>query len=279
MKVIAMSSCAGSPKFAAKGAGEYAFSMGYPAPEDGYAAAQWAFKSRGWTRAYLLIDQFLDYCKTSGAGFEQRFKELGGTIVLKDTFSNPDPSIATQISKLKKVVGKVDVIMHASFPPGGASAIRQIRAAGIDLPMVSGDGHDGAFWMDATPNLSNWYTMDYGSIHGDDPRPEFNELCDAIEKRYGERPIASNVSTGYDVGQAFILALERTGGKTDGDSLKRAIESFKCENFMTGKVSFSPELHACQGRDYYVVETQNGKRSYLEKVQQGLLPNLRDFVK
>lgn len=274
-----MSSCAGSPKFAAKGAGEYAFSMGYPAPEDGYAAAQFAVKSKQWKKAYLLIDTFIDYSKTAGAGFEKRFTDLGGTIVLKDTFSNPDPSIATQVSKLRKVVSEIDFIMLSSFPPGGASAIRQIRAAGIDLPMVGPDGHDGDFWMDATPNLSNWYTVDYGSIHGDDPRPVFNELLDALEKKYGERPIASNVATGYDVGQAFLLAIKRSGGKTDGDSIKKAIENFKNEDFLTGKVTFTPKLHACQGRDYYVVETQNGKRSYLETLKQEAIPNLRDFVK
>jgi len=276
---VAFSSCAGSPKFAAKGAGEYAFSMGYPAPEDGYAAAQFAVRSRGWTKAYLLTDQFIDYCKTVGAGFEERFTNLGGTIVLKDTFSNPDPSIAVQVTKLRQVADKIDFIMLASFPPGGASAIRQIRAAGIDLPMVGPDGHDGDFWMAATPNLSNWYTVDYGSVHGDDPRPEFNEVMDAIEKKYGERPNVSNFSTGYDVGKAFILAIERSGGKTDGDSIKKAVESFKDENFLTGKVSFSPQLHACQGRDYYVVETHNGKRSYLEIIKPEAIPNLREFVK
>jgi branched-chain amino acid transport system substrate-binding protein len=279
MKVVAMSSCGGSPKFAAKGAGEYTFSMGYPSVEDGYAAAQWSVKSRGWTKAYLLTDQMLEYSKAAGAGFEERFKQLGGTLILKDTFSNADPSIATQVTKLNKVKDEIDFIMLASFPPGGASAIRQIRASGIDVPMVGPDGHDGDFWMDATPNLSNWYTVNYGSIHGDDPRPVFNEMVEAIGKRYGERPIASNFSTGYDVGQAFILAIERSGGKTDGDSIKEAIEGFRDEPFLTGKVTFKPDLHACQGRDYYVVETQNGKRSFLEILKQEATPNLRDFVK
>jgi branched-chain amino acid transport system substrate-binding protein len=261
------------------GGGEYAFSMGYPAPEDGYAAAQWAFENKGWKRAFVLEDTFIDYCKTLARGFAERFKNLGGTIVGWETFSNPDPSIATQINKLKQIKDKVDFIMHASFPPGGASAIRQIRAAGIDLPMVGGDGHDGDFWMDATPNLSNWYTMDYGSIHGDDPRPVFNEACDAIQKKYGVRPIASNFSCGYDVGQSFILALIKTNGNTEGPKLLKAIESFENENFLTGKVTFTSKKHACQGRDYYVVQTQNGKRTFLEIVKPTAVPNLWTFVK
>jgi len=253
--------------------------MGYPAPEDGYAAAQWAVSSRGWKKAYLLTDTLIDYTKTAGAGFEERFTNMGGKIVLKDTFSSTDPSIAVQLGKLKKFKDEIDFIMLASFPPGGASAIRQIRAAGINLPILAPDGHDGDFWMGATPNLSNFYTVDYGSIHGDDPRPIFNEMADAIEKKYGVRPIASNFSTGYDVAQAFILALQKTNGNTQGDAIKKAIESFSREDFLTGQVTFSSKLHACQGRDYYVVETQNGKRSYLEMVKQQALPNLREFIK
>ena len=32
--------------------------------------------------------------------------------------------------------------------PGGATATKQIRAAGINLPIIGGAGFDGTFWLE-----------------------------------------------------------------------------------------------------------------------------------
>jgi len=42
--------------------------------------------------------------------------------------------------------GKVDAIVFCSYLPGGSSAIRQIRAAGIDLPILASSTFDGTYW-------------------------------------------------------------------------------------------------------------------------------------
>ncbi|MBW1714128.1 MAG: ABC transporter substrate-binding protein, partial [Deltaproteobacteria bacterium] len=226
---------------------------------------------------YVLIDQILDYSKTGAAGFEVRFKEMGGEIVGKDNFQNQDVSIATQITKLKKVIDKVDCIYLSSIPPGGGSAIRQIRAAGIDLPIISPGAMGGDLWMKATPNLSNFYVVNYGSIYGDDPRPLFNDMVKYVATKC---PVVdSELVTAYSVGEAFFLAIERAKGKTDGDSLKKALEAFKDEPFLTGAITFTPEMHASQGRDVYITQSVDGKVSYLEKVELGAIPNLKDFLK
>jgi branched-chain amino acid transport system substrate-binding protein len=61
----------------------------------------------------------------------------GGKIVDRDTFKNSDASLASQVTRLRTAMaaGKVDAIVFCSYLPGGSSAIRQIRAAGIDLPI------------------------------------------------------------------------------------------------------------------------------------------------
>lgn len=277
-QVPAMSFCAGSAKYNVKAGGDYAFSMGYPAAEDGYAAAEFAI-DQGWTSAWVINDEGFDYSKHAAKGFVEHYEALGGTVVGSETFLPGDASIATQVSRMKAKSDEYDCIFLGSFPPQGAAAIRQIRAAGLDQPMLGGDGHDGDFWMESVPDLSDWYTVDYGSIHGDDPRAEFNQLYDDIEKEFGERPIASNAACGYSVGQAFIKALQETGGSTDGPALLKALESFKDVPLLTGDTTFTTSAHSCQGRTYYVVETQNGTRGYLSTVENTSLPDLSTYVK
>lgn len=44
-----------------------------------------------------------------------------------------------------------------SLQPGGAAAVRQIRATGIKMSMIAATSMDGNFWLDAVPDLSDFY--------------------------------------------------------------------------------------------------------------------------
>ena len=71
------------------------------------------------------------------------------------------------------------VIALCSYPGGGAQALAAIRNAGVKTPVISGFGLDGAFWLGAVPNLSNFYTVTYASVFGDDPNSKVVELLAA----------------------------------------------------------------------------------------------------
>ena len=89
-----------------------------------------------------------------------------------DTFKNEDASIAAQITRIKSLPQEPDAIMLCSMMPGVVSAIRQIRAAGIKSMIINGSGVDGSYWLNAVPDLSNFYVPVQGSIYGDDPNPK-----------------------------------------------------------------------------------------------------------
>jgi branched-chain amino acid transport system substrate-binding protein len=64
----------------------------------------------------------------------------------EDTFLNSDASIDAQITRINGLSAEPDVIMFCSYAPGGPSAIRQLRAAGIDQPIITGESMDGDYW-------------------------------------------------------------------------------------------------------------------------------------
>ncbi len=77
--------------------------------------------------------------------------------------------------------------MLCTMMPGAVSAIKQIRAAGIKSMILNGSGVDGSYWLNAVPDLSNFYVPVQGSIYGDDPNPKVNEFNTEVQ---GGRPAA-----------------------------------------------------------------------------------------
>src|SRR5207244_2938958 len=126
--------------------------------------AEWAYKVKHWRNAYTITDTTIDTEKQTCTAFRQRWQGLGGKGLGQDTFQQNDPSVAAQITRMKSVRKKLDVFALCSYQPGAAKALRQIRAAGINTPMVGGEDWDGTYWQKAVPNLSNVNFVTYGSI-------------------------------------------------------------------------------------------------------------------
>src|SRR3984885_16050444 len=93
------------------------------------------------------------------------------TLAGSDTFKNDDASIASQITRIKSLPKEPDAIMLCTMMPGAVSAIKQIRASGIKSMILNGSGVDGSYWLNAVPDLSNFYVPGQGSIFGAAPNP------------------------------------------------------------------------------------------------------------
>jgi branched-chain amino acid transport system substrate-binding protein len=241
--IISVSLCAGDPKMGVVGVGSLSFSASMAAQAEGAALAQFSAKDKGFKSAYILLDDSIEYDKSLCAGFEWLFPTLGGTIAGKDTFKNGDPTIASQITRLSNLVKttKVDEIMLCSYIPGGASALRQLRAAGIDLPVMSGVGMDGTFWLESVPQLKEYYTAVQASIF-DDPRPDVKALDDAFKAKYGKRPINQHAFPIYVWLQLWAKAAT-TANSTDGKAVVAEMEKYKNEPTALGPRSFSHDTH------------------------------------
>jgi branched-chain amino acid transport system substrate-binding protein len=221
--------------------------------------AQQAYTTQKLRRPYLLEDTTIQYSKSLCDEFEKAWDKIGGagTIAGKDTFKNTDPSIASQVSKIK--ASDADFVVMCSYPPGGASAIRQLRTAGVQLPIHGGSAFDGTFWTKAVPDLSNFFHPAMTSSAGDDPNKAVNDLLAAV-KFDGS---ASYVMFGYEVIETIKRGIE-IGGSTEGPALAKAIESFQDEPLLTGPTSYSASCHAPIARPLAMMTIEGGKAKFLE---------------
>src|SRR5262249_48577602 len=118
--------CAEDAKAGAQGVGPHSFTASVAANVQGAAIGEWAYKTLNARTAYVLLDDTIQYDKSTCAGFDWRFTQLAGTSIIgEDSFKNGDPSIASQITRIKALPKAPDVIMLCSYVPGGASAARQ----------------------------------------------------------------------------------------------------------------------------------------------------------
>jgi branched-chain amino acid transport system substrate-binding protein len=281
-KMVVFSFCASDAKMGVQGIGPYAFTMSNSSLTSGASMAEWAWGKKSWRSAYLLLDTKIEYDKAICGGFKTRWQKLGGKLLGEDTFKQDDASIASQITREQQVAsskGKVDFMMVCSYGGGALSAIRQIRAAGIETPLGGGDSMDGDYWAKGIPHLTDHYTGTYGSIFGDDPRPRYNEFFDrAAKANGGERLPISLVICGYSVIEAYMLAIQRAGS-IDSDKVLAELNKFNNEDLAVGPTTFTPELHINLTRPQAIMGIRDGKGYFVDLIQLPEAPPLQLIFK
>jgi branched-chain amino acid transport system substrate-binding protein len=228
--------------------------------------AEWAFNKQGWKTSYVLTDNTISFTKSLCGSFAKRWKELAGDkgLLGEDVFLNNDPSIAAQASRISALGTKPDFVVLCSYAPGGPSAIRQLRAAGLDQPVLTGESMDGDYWAGTVPGLSNFYVVDYGSVYGDDPDSKVNDFFKRYEKEYGQRSDASYSLRGYSLIQAWAKAATKAGS-FDADKVAAVLDTFKDEDLVIGPTTYSADLHIQTTRPMTIVQAKDGKFSAVGK--------------
>lgn len=262
--IISIFLCAESVLAGIQGIGKYSFSSSILAAVQGATIAEWGWKKRGWRTAYLLLDDVLEYNKGICYGFDWMWREvLGGEIVGHDVYQNEDPSIQAQVDRIRALPEEPDIIENCSYIPGGASAIKQIRAAGIKAPIGGGSSMTGVYWQDSVPGLSAHFVPEQASIYGDDPRPAVQEFLKKYEAKFGEKVNNQYAFPGYVVFEMWAKAVEKAGS-FDTDAVVEALETFREEPVLVGTRTFTDQLHHQNFAPYLIMETTNNQPAVID---------------
>jgi branched-chain amino acid transport system substrate-binding protein len=273
--VVSFSLCAGDYKFGVAGIGPFAYTMTTTGAVEGYAAAEWA-ATKGWKNAYVLLDDTIQYTKTLCGSFEENAKNVPGlTIVGKDTFKNSDPSISTQITRLEGLSPAPDFVYLCSYAPGAIMAIRQLRSAGIDIPILASGSMDGDFWKESVKDLKNFYYDTWASMYGGNADPRVDKFFVDYKARYGEAPTTALATFGYAAVEIWAKAVAKAG-TVEGDKVRQALDTMVDEPTMGGPTTFTDQIHyGMIGRDLIMMEVQDWNRTVLGPFRPKNLPKLQ----
>ena len=272
--IISISQCAADPKMGVQGVGPFAFTANSAAQSEGIAIAEWAIQNLDLKAAYVLEDTTIEYNKSACAGFRAGWLAAGGTIVGEDTFKNGDPSIAAQITRLKNSADNPDNVFICSYTPGGASAIRQLRGAGIDLPILGNTAMVDNYWLNTVPGLEDFYLAAFMSLYGDDPRPEMNAFVEKHEARWDEAPVSSYAVLGYSLIEQWVYAVEQAQ-TTDGERVLEVMNGFKDQPFLVGPTTYTADLHIQTNRPWLIMKVENDSFQAVEMYRNELEPDMK----
>ncbi|MFB2549996.1 ABC transporter substrate-binding protein [Ensifer soli] len=274
--LIAFSLCAGDPKMGVQGVGPYAFTANSAAQSEGIAIAEYAQTKMNLKTVYVLEDVTIEYNKSACAGFRAAWIAGAGeaSILGNDTFKNDDPSIASQITRLKGLPTAPDAVFMCSVTPGGASALRQLRAAGVDAPILANTAMVDNYWLNAVPGLKDFYLAAFMSLYGDDPRPEMNAFLDAHKARWGEPPVSSYAVLGYSLVEQWAYAVEKAE-TTETEPVVAVMNSFTDQAFTAGPTTFTDQLHIQVDRPWLIMKVENDSFRAVEVYRNTFKPDMK----
>lgn len=259
--VLAVAPCIGTDQMGPDRFGDQgsqAFSFGNVAQDEGAAMAEFAI-DQGWMTAATIKDNLIVYFQDVVDAFTVRYEELGGTISVQEEFTNGDGTIDSVVSSVAD--GDVDVIATSTAFDDMPAMVQGLRSLGNQTPMICGWSCDGAYWI--SEDLSEFYYVTFASVFGDDPSSDVNELIEEMEAATGQPPVTGGFITGAAAIEAIAAGIEETGS-TDGSELASFLEGLDGFTTLTGPISLSPEFHTVFGREYRVMEVQDGQHSLVE---------------
>lgn len=222
--------------------------------------------SRGVRRPFLFRDTSIIYGKAGCSAFQQSWEHLGGAIAGSVDFENEDESVASQVSELRG--SDADAVFICSYPPGGAAAIKQIRAARIEIPILGPSAFDGTFWVKGIPNTKGIYASLNGSAY-DPTNEETAKLFERLKRAGVETDVSSGLLATYAAGQLMLDAIEETHS-VDGDALAAALEE-KPHKTVVGKVSYSKDDHY-PTRTWPIYSYSSGAPKLVTEVKPRFIP-------
>jgi branched-chain amino acid transport system substrate-binding protein len=234
------------------------------------AGAEFAYKKFGKT-AYLLIDKGVEYTTLLGAYFKARFTELGGTLVLEDTYEDKATDFSAQITKLKALEKQPDFYYIAAMPYNVGPVVKQLRDAGLTGPVVGGDGYD-------TPDLvsvagtaaENVYFTTHALMDAKNGTEGIKKFIEAYNKEYKTDPENAFAALGYDAVYLLADAIKRAGS-TDAAAIQKALNETKDFKAITGSITFSGSRVPQKGVTMILVK--DGKFTLAEEIVPEKVPS------
>lgn len=252
---------ASDPKAGVIGVGPLSFTANNAAQLEGAVMGEWGYEEQGLRKGFMLTDETIEYNKSICAGYSWAFPAKGGEIAGEDVFRGLDPTISSQITRISDAIREegVDHIMLCSTNPGAASSVRQMRAAGIEVPILSGTAMDGTYWLNSVPGLKDFY-LPVQALTVDDPRPEVAEITAAYEAKYGGPPTTQYAYPIYAFLDLWAKAVEEAE-TTDGTEVVDIMNTYDNEPTVLGPRTFTPDLHVQTQMPMFVVSYENDARS------------------
>jgi branched-chain amino acid transport system substrate-binding protein len=213
---------------------EYLFLASFGDNMQAAAGAEWAYDTLKARTVAVLFREDSTYTELLHGYFETRFKELGGKVLAVESYRLDANDISAKVAK----VPAADLIYLAALPDGVALVVPALRNAGIETPILGGDGLDiGEAWK-GIDTASKVYFTTHAYLGDDNPAPAVKEFRAAFARAYPGKEPDAFAALGYDAARLLMAAIE-SAGNTEPQAVREAIARTKDFPGVTGKITFA----------------------------------------
>jgi branched-chain amino acid transport system substrate-binding protein len=240
--------------------GDAFFMVPFGDDDQSFAIAEFAWDELGVRDVVVWTDNSMDFTMALSKFFKQKFLELGGTIIHEDFFQTGDTDFSAFITKLKNT--DADAVFIGSIPNEAGLTVKQVREAGIDMPIISADGFDTELVTTVPgPELADDVYFSTHTYRSDD-RPEVLEFIEEYNNEYGRDPENAFAALGFDAVGLIADAIERAG-TTEKTALKNALANTMDYTAVTGKIAYTRPTRV-PAKPVAIIGVQNGEYEYLQ---------------
>lgn len=222
------------------------------------AGAEFAAQKFG-KNAYLLWDKGVEYTTLLADYFKKRFtdSDLGGKIVLEDSYDDKATDFSAQITKIKALPTQPDFYYVAAMPYNVGTVVKQMRDAGLTGPIVGGDGYDDPSWVAAVGSASNNVFFSTHALNDPNKAPAaYKKFFQAYQAEYGRDPENAFAALGYDSVYLLVDAIKRANS-TDANAITQALRATKNFPGITGNITYDASQVPQKG--VTIIELKDGK--------------------
>lgn len=173
-----------------------------------YALAQ------GYKTAYVLGSNDIPYTKNLPLYFSAAFQRGGGTVVGSDEYKTGAGDYSAVVTKLASVQPAPDAVYTPMYIPDSVVFLRQLRQAGLTMPVLSADGNADNALLDAGAKAIEGLTFTNSVCPADQVVKSF--YAD-YNKQYGKDPSSYVAVIGYDEINILKSAIEAAKSSIPAD--------------------------------------------------------------
>lgn len=211
-------------------AGNFIFRACFIDPFQGTVGGKFAAENLGAKNAAILYDLQNDYSVGLTENFKASFTAAGGRIAAEESYAGGDKDFNAQLTKIKNA--SPDVVYLPDYYGTVALVAKQLRAQGIQCPIVGADGWDGLVGTAGDEVLNGYYSNHYAI---DSTEDKVREYVAAFRAKYNKNPNAF-AALGYDSVYMVKDAIE-AAGSTDAAAVRSALEKTN-GSYVTGHLTF-----------------------------------------
>jgi branched-chain amino acid transport system substrate-binding protein len=236
------------------------------------AGAEYAVNALKAKTVYMLVDKGMEYTLLLGKYFKERFVELGGKAVLEDNYQTGDKDFSAQVTKLKGLKAKPDILFISSGPDDIGTIVKQVRDAGVMTPIMGGDGYDTPLLAEvAGAGSENVYFTTHSLMDAGLGTDAVKKFIAAYQAEYKNPPENAFAGLGYDTVKLLADAIKRAGS-ADPTAIRTALQATKDLAGVTGAITYQAGSRIPQ-KGVTVILVKGGKFTLAQEVVPQKVPN------